>query len=499
MKFIISLDQGTTSCRAILFSRTGKVQGISQKEFRQIHPKQGWVEHDPADIWNVQSEVLKDLIKKRNVDLRNVAAIGIANQRETTIVWNRYTGKPVYNAIVWQCRRTAAICDNLKRRGLSDTIHQKTGLIIDAYFSATKIKWILDNVDGARQHAEAGELLFGTVDTYLIWKLTGGKVHATDYTNASRTMLFNLNTLEWDKDILKELNIPELMLPEVKPSSYTYGYTEKSLVGAEIPIAGIAGDQQAALFGQQCLKKGEAKNTYGTGCFMLMNIGEIPLISKNGLLTTIAWGINDRITYALEGSIFMAGAVVQWLRDDLRLIADASETETLAESVEDSKGIYLVPAFQGLGTPYWDMYARGGIVGLTQGVKKEHVVRAALESTAYRTRDVAEVMEEDSGIPIKQLRVDGGACKNNFLLQFQSDILGIEVARPQNIETTALGATFLAGLETGMWQNTDELSAIWTEDCIFTSKIDRSQRDQLYKGWKRAIERFRNWSDEGGI
>ena len=442
-KYILSFDQGTTSSRAILFDKAGMIIATAQQEFTQIFPKSGWVEHDAMEIWGTQSGVARQVLEETGTRPDEVAAIGITNQRETTVVWDKNTGKPVYNAIVWQCRRTASICDELKAKGWTDTIRKKTGLIIDAYFSGTKIKWILDHVAGARERAERGELLFGNIDTWLIWNLTRGKVHVTDYSNASRTMLFNINTLQWDDEILTELNIPRSMLPEVKPSSCVYGKTdERTFGGADIPIAGAAGDQQAALFGQACFEAGMAKNTYGTGCFMLMNTGTAPIISQNGLLTTIAWGIGDTVTYALEGSIFVAGAAVQWLRDQLRLVYDAAETEYYAERVEDTNGVYIVPAFTGLGAPYWDMYARGAIVGLSRGAKREHIVRATLESIAYGTRDVLSAMEKDSGITLKALKVDGGAAVNNFLMQFQADILNVPVHRPQVLETTALGAAY---------------------------------------------------------
>ena len=493
-KYILSFDQGTTSSRAILFDKTGAIIATAQQEFTQIFPKSGWVEHDAMEIWGTQSGVARQVLEETGTRPDEVAAIGITNQRETTVVWDKHTGKPVYNAIVWQCRRTASICDELKAKGWTDTIRQKTGLILDAYFSGTKIKWILDNVAGARERANRGELLFGNIDTWLIWNLTRGKVHVTDYSNASRTMLFNINTLQWDDEILKELNIPRLMLPEVKPSSCVYGNTdEHTFGGADIPIAGAAGDQQAALFGQACFDAGMAKNTYGTGCFMLMNTGSTPIISKNGLLTTIAWGIGDTVTYALEGSIFVAGAAVQWLRDQLRLVYDAAETEYYAERVEDTNGVYVVPAFTGLGAPYWDMYARGAIVGLSRGAKREHIVRATLESIAYRTRDVLSAMEKDSGIMLKALKVDGGAAVNNFLMQFQADILNVPVHRPQVLETTALGAAYLAGLAVGFWKDMEEIKRNWAVDRAFTVQMDEAARTQRYAGWQKAIRRAMNW------
>ena len=495
-KYILSFDQGTTSSRAILFDKAGSIIATAQQEFTQIFPQSGWVEHDAMEIWGTQSGVARQVLEETGTSPDEVAAIGITNQRETTVVWNKNTGKPVYNAIVWQCRRTAPICDELKAKGWADKIREKTGLIIDAYFSGTKVKWILDNVAGAREQAEKGELLFGNIDTWLIWNLTRGKVHVTDYTNASRTMLFNIKTLQWDDEILKELNIPRSMLPEVKPSSCVYGKTdERTFGGADIPIAGAAGDQQAALFGQACFEAGMAKNTYGTGCFMLMNTGTAPIISQNGLLTTIAWGIGDTVTYALEGSIFVAGAAVQWLRDQLRLVYDAAETEYYAERVEDTNGVYVVPAFTGLGAPYWDMYARGAIVGLSRGAKREHIVRATLESIAYGTRDVLSAMEKDSGIMLKALKVDGGAAVNNFLMQFQADILNVPVHRPRVLETTALGAAYLAGLAVGFWKDMEEIKRNWAVDRAFTVQMDEASRAQRYAGWQKAIRRAMSWED----
>ena len=495
-KYILSFDQGTTSSRAILFDKAGTIIATAQQEFTQIFPKSGWVEHDAMEIWGTQSGVARQVLEETGTRPDEVAAIGITNQRETTVVWDKNTGRPVYNAIVWQCRRTASICDELKAKGWTDTIRKKTGLIIDAYFSGTKIKWILDNVAGARERAERGELLFGNIDTWLIWNLTRGKVHVTDYSNASRTMLFNINTLQWDDEILTELNIPRSMLPEVKPSSCVYGKTdERTFGGADIPIAGAAGDQQAALFGQACFEAGMAKNTYGTGCFMLMNTGTAPIISQNGLLTTIAWGIGDTVTYALEGSIFVAGAAVQWLRDQLRLVYDAAETEYYAERVEDTNGVYVVPAFTGLGAPYWDMYARGAIVGLSRGAKREHIVRATLESIAYGTRDVLSAMEKDSGITLKALKVDGGAAVNNFLMQFQADILNVPVHRPHVLETTALGAAYLAGLAVGFWKDMEEIKRNWAVDRAFTVQMDEAARTQRYAGWQKAITRAMDWEE----
>ncbi|CDF58386.1 glycerol kinase GlpK [Thermobrachium celere] len=495
-KYILALDQGTTSSRAIVFDKGGQIISVAQKEFTQIYPKAGWVEHDPMEIWATQIGVANEAIAKAGLTAQDIAAIGITNQRETTVVWDKTTGKPIYNAIVWQCRRTADICDDLRNRGYAEMIRNKTGLVVDAYFSGTKIKWILDNVEGAREKAERGELLFGNIDTWLIWNLTGGKVHVTDYSNASRTMLYNIYELKWDEEILEILNIPKSMLPEVKPSSCIYGYTTVDVIGGEIPIAGDAGDQQAALFGQGCYREGMAKNTYGTGCFMLMNTGEKPVRSKNGLLTTIAWGVDGKVEYALEGSIFIAGAVIQWLRDELRMIKSAAESEEYATAVEDSNGVYVVPAFVGMGAPYWDMYARGTIVGLTRGAKKEHIIRAALESMAYQTMDVLKAMEEDSGISLSALKVDGGAVANNFLMQFQSDILNVDVYRPKVIETTALGAAYLAGLAVGYWENKEEILNNWAVDRKFEPNMDEEKRAKLVKGWHKAVKRALDWEKE---
>ncbi|NTW72232.1 MAG: glycerol kinase GlpK [Eubacteriaceae bacterium] len=493
-KVILSLDQGTTSSRAILFDQEGSILGSAQSEFTQIYPKPGWVEHDPMEIWGTQSGVAREVLDKTGIRPEEVAAIGITNQRETTIIWDKTTGKPVYNAIVWQCRRTADICDTLKADGWESKIREKTGLVIDAYFSGTKIKWILENVEGARVKADKGQLLFGNVDTWLIWNLTRGKVFTTDYSNASRTMLFNIKELKWDEEILSKLNIPASMLPEVKPSSYVYGYTDPDAFGGtEIPISGDAGDQQAALFGQACFEPGMAKNTYGTGCFMLMNTGEKPVESANGLLTTIAWGYGGKVEYALEGSIFNAGSAIQWLRDELRIIYDSAESEYYANLVSDTNGVYVVPAFTGLGAPYWDMYARGAIVGLTRGTKREHIVRATLESIAYQTRDVLEAMEEDSGIKLKTLKVDGGASANNFLMKFQADILCVPVRRPKILETTALGAAYLAGLAVGFWKDQDEIKSKWHLDKEFTSCMEEDKRSQLYRGWIKAVKRSMDW------
>ena len=499
-KYVIALDQGTTSSRAIVFDKDGNEVGVSQKEFTQIYPKAGWVEHDPMEIWASQSSVVTEVIAKTGITNDEIAALGITNQRETTIVWDKNTGKPVYNAIVWQCRRTANICDELKSRGLEEYVRHNTGLVIDAYFSGTKVKWILDNVEGARERAEKGELLFGTVDTWLIWKLTNGKVHVTDYTNASRTMLFNIRDLKWDDKMLEELNIPKSMLPEVKNSSEVYGQANLGGVGGtggvRVPIAGAAGDQQSALFGQACFEKGEAKNTYGTGCFLLMNTGENAVESKNGLLTTIAIGIDNKVEYALEGSVFVGGASIQWLRDELRLINDAADTEYFAKKVKDSNGVYVVPAFVGLGSPYWDMYARGTIVGLTRGANRNHIIRATLESIAYQSRDLIDAMEDDSNIKLAALKVDGGAVKNNFLMQFQSDILGTDVLRPVITETTALGAAYLAGLAVGFWKSKEEIRNRWQVETKFDPAIGEERKEKLYKGWKKAVERSMAWEDK---
>ena len=496
-KYIIALDQGTTSSRAILFDKCGNIVSSAQKEFTQIYPKAGWVEHNPMEIWGSQSGVLREVLETTSVRPDEIAAIGITNQRETTVVWDKNTGKPVYNAIVWQCRRTASICDDLKKKGLEESIKSKTGLMIDAYFSATKVKWILDNIEGAREKAENGDLLFGTIDTWLIWNLTRGKVHVTDYSNAARTMLYNIKDLKWDEDILKELEIPLCMLPEVKPSSEIYGYTDgEMLAGAKIPIAGCAGDQQAALFGQTCFEEGSVKNTYGTGCFLLMNTGSKPVESKNGLLTTIAWGVDGKVEYALEGSIFVGGASIQWLRDELRLIYDSGQSEYYANQVEDTNGVYVVPAFTGLGAPYWDMYARGAIFGLTRGAKRGHIVRATLESIAYQTKDVLNAMQEDSNMKLKMLRVDGGASANDFLMQFQADILNVNIDRPKVIETTALGAAYLAGLAVGFYKNKEEIRERYTIEKEFIASMDDRKRNLLYRGWKRAVERSLLWAKE---
>lgn len=493
-KYVIALDEGTTSCRAVLYDKNAVTVGSKQQEFTQIYPHPGWVEHDAEEIFKTQLMVLQNLLVDKEVRQDQIAAIGITNQRETIVIWDKKTGKPVYNAIVWQCRRTADYCEQLKKDGWTEKIKEKTGLLIDAYFSATKIKWILDNVPGVRKRAEAGELLAGTIDTWLIWKLSGGKCHVTDYTNACRTMLFNIHELQWDKELLQVLEIPECLLPVVTDSSKIYCNTDSEICGFNAPIASAVGDQQAALFGQGCFKKGDAKNTYGTGCFMLMNTGEEPVVSKN-LLTTIALGMNGKITYALEGSVFIGGAVIKWLRDELELISSAPEIDCLAESVPDSNGTYLVPAFVGLGTPYWDMYARGAIVGLTRGVKKAHICRAALEAIAYEVKDVMDTMIEDSGIRINMLYVDGGACVSNIMMQFQSDIMNTKVCRPMNVETTALGAAYLAGLAAGFWKNKEEILAGWKKNKVFKPEMSAEKRKSCYDGWKKAVERAKSWEE----
>lgn len=495
-KYIMALDQGTTSSRCILFDKQGNVCSIAQKEFEQLYPQPGWVEHDPMVIWSTQLSVATEAISKIGASAEEIAAIGITNQRETTIVWDKVTGVPVYPAIVWQCRRTADVVEALKAEGFDRVIREKTGLIPDAYFSATKVKWILDHVEGARKRAENGELLFGTVDTWLIWKLTKGKVHVTDYTNASRTMMYDIYKLQWDSEILEKLGIPRTMLPEVKSSSCIYGYTAEGFLGGKIPIAGAAGDQQAALFGQCCHEPGEVKNTYGTGCFLLMNTGKNPVKSKSGLLTTLAAGVDGQVEYALEGSVFVAGAAIQWLRDELRLIRTAGQTEEICQKVPDTNGAYVVPAFTGLGAPYWDAYARGTIVGLTRGVSAEHLVRATVESLAYQVYDVISAMEKDAGIPFKSLKVDGGASANNFLMQFQADILQAEVQRPKCIETTALGAAYLAGLAVGFWKNRREILENWTLDSSFTPKMEENVRKKLIKGWHKAVKCSFLWAKE---
>lgn len=492
--YIMALDQGTTSSRCILFDRQGNICSMAQMEFKQIFPKPGWVEHDPMEIWSSQIAVAAKAMGKIGVTEKNIAAIGITNQRETTIVWEKATGKPVYNAIVWQCRRTAEKVEELVKDGFGEKIHKKTGLIPDAYFSATKLAWILDHIEQGRERAKNGELLFGTVDTWLIWKLTGGQAHVTDYTNASRTMLFDIHKRKWDEEILQKLDIPCEMLPEVKPSSGVYGYTKDCLIGDGIAIAGAAGDQQAALFGQCCFRSGDVKNTYGTGCFLLMNTGDWPVISKNGLLTTIAAGVDDQIQYALEGSVFVAGAAIQWLRDDLRMIDHAAESEEYCKKVKDSNGIYVVPAFTGLAAPYWDPYARGTIVGITRGTKKEHLIRATVESLAYQVTDVIEAMEKEAGLSLASLKVDGGACANDFLMQFQADLLNAKVERPKCIETTALGAAYLAGIGVGYWKNSEEIRKNWALEHTFLPKQEENWRKEVRKGWKKAVSCAGGWA-----
>ena len=491
-KYIISLDQGTTSSRALLVDQEGAIVNMVQQEFQQIFPKPGWVEHDPKEILESQLSVMHQLIEKVAIDVGDILAIGITNQRETTLVWDKNTGEPVYNAIVWQDKRTADICEALKKKGLVDHVRKTTGLVIDSYFSGTKVKWILDHVDGARERAENGDLLMGTVDSWLVWNMTNKQNHITDYTNASRTMIFDIVNLKWDKTLLTELEIPDSMLPDVKPSAHHFGNYE--LNGVKIPIAGIAGDQQAALFGQGCFEKGTAKNTYGTGCFMLMNTGEEPQFSNNGLLTTIAYGLNGKVNYAFEGSIFIAGAAIQWLRDGLDLIEDAKETEALANSVPGDSSVVVVPAFAGLGAPYWDMYARGAIFGLTRDTGKAHLAKATLESLAYQTKDILNAMEEDSGVALQNLKVDGGACANNYLMQFQADILGTEVHRPKVIESTAMGAAFLAGIQVGLWTQSD-IDQSRPMDRIFKPTFDAERRNGLYKNWQKAVERTKGWED----
>lgn len=493
-KYIMALDAGTTSSRCILFNKTGEMVSMAQKEFTQHFPQPGWVEHDANEIWSTQLGVAVEAMLKAGASAKDIAAIGITNQRETTIVWDKNTGEPICNAIVWQCRRTSEYCDSLKEKGLVDTFRQKTGLVIDAYFSGTKLKWILDHIPGARERAEKGELLFGTVETWLIWKLTKGNVHVTDFSNASRTMLFNINTLEWDEEILKELNIPKCMLPEVKPSSCVYGETDPQFFGTPILIGGAAGDQQAALFGQTCFEPGEAKNTYGTGCFMLMNTGERPVFSENGLVTTIAWGLDGKVEYALEGSIFVAGAAIQWLRDELQIIERAYETEELAQRVPDTNGCYVVPAFTGLGAPHWDQYARGAILGLTRGVNRYHIIRATLDSLCYQTNDVLKAMEADSGIKLAALKVDGGACANNYLMQTQSDLINAPVKRPCCVETTAMGAAYLAGLAVDYWKDKDEVRKNWAIDKIFEPQISDEKREEMVNGWDKAVKRSYGWA-----
>ncbi|NLV86165.1 MAG: glycerol kinase GlpK [Clostridiales bacterium] len=495
-RYVMALDAGTTSNRCIIFNEKGEVCSASQKEFTQRFPKPGWVEHDANEIWATQLGVAVEAMSKIGATAEDIATIGITNQRETTVVWDKNTGEPIYNAIVWQCRRTSEYCDSLREKGLVDTFRQKTGLVIDAYFSGTKLKWILDNVPEARSRAEKGEIIFGTIETWLIWKLTGGGAHVTDYSNASRTMLFNINTLEWDEEILKEMDIPKAMLPKAMPSSVIYGETVPSLFGGAIKISGAAGDQQAALFGQTCFKAGEAKNTYGTGCFLLMNTGEKPVFSKNGLVTTIAWGLDGKVQYALEGSIFVAGAAIQWLRDEMKLIDSSSDSEYMAGKVLDTNGCYVVPAFTGLGAPYWDQYARGTIVGLTRGVNKYHIIRATLESLAYQTNDVLNAMKADSCIDLAALKVDGGASSNNLLMQMQSNFIQAPVHRPKCVETTAMGAAYLAGLAVGYWKNKEDVLKNWAIDRVFTPEIDMEERDEMVRGWDRAVKCSFGWAKE---
>ncbi|WP_129139487.1 glycerol kinase GlpK [Modicisalibacter coralii] len=495
-QYILAFDQGTTSCRAILFDRDARIVGIAQKEFNQYYPTPGWVEHDAMEIWGSQMGVAREVLETYGVKPSQVAAIGITNQRETTVIWDRHTGKPVYNAIVWQDRRTAPLCDDLKARGLETYIRETTGLVADAYFSGTKIRWILDNVEGVRERAERGDLLFGTMDSWLVWNLTRGERHITDYSNASRTLLYDIRNLDWDQRMLDELGIPSSLLPDVRSSSEVYGTTDAEMfAGARIPIAGIAGDQQAALFGQTCFEKGMVKNTYGTGCFLLMNTGETPVPSASGLLTTIAWGLDGRVSYALEGAIFIAGAAVQWLRDELKLIDSAEDSEYFAGKVEDAGGVYVVPAFAGLGAPYWDMYARGAIFGLTRGTRKEHIARATLDSLAYQTKDVIDAMQADSGIALKSLRVDGGAVANNVMMQFQADMLGVAVERPEVTESTALGAAYLAGIAVGLWTQ-DEVVGKGRLEHTFEPVMEAAQRERHYKGWKKAVRRTMDWERE---
>ena len=495
-KYLMAFDQGTTSSRCILFTEDGQMHSVAQKEFEQKYPKPGWVEHDPMEIWSTQYSVATEAMAKVGATAKDVAAIGITNQRETTVVWNKETGEPVYNAIVWQCRRTSDYCETLKGEGFDKLIQERTGLPVDAYFSGTKLRWILENVEGAKAAAEKGDLLFGTIDTWLLWKLTKGAVHATDYSNASRTLLYNIHKLEWDQEILDKFGIPKSMLPEVKPSSHVYGKNDGSLLGGEITIAGIAGDQQSALFGQCCFEPGMVKNTYGTGCFTLMNTGEKAVASKNGLVTTIAWGLDGKVEYALEGSVFIAGAAVQWLRDGLRMLDNAAFSEAYAEKVDDANDVYVVPAFVGLGAPYWDQYARGIIVGLTRGVEKEHFIRATLESIAYQSYDVIEAMALDTGDKLKQVRVDGGACNNNFLMQFQADILNADVVRPEVTESTAMGAVFLAGLAVGYYKTKEEITQKIAVSRTFTPKMDEERRKKLLNGWKEAVKRSLGWAKE---
>ncbi len=494
-KFILALDQGTTSSRAIVFDHAGDIKAVGQKEFRQIFPRPGWVEHDATEIWSTQIGVAQEALSKAGIRASDVAAIGITNQRETTLIWDRQTGRPIHNAIVWQDRRTAPYCDEIRAQHEA-TFQQKTGLVLDAYFSGTKVRWLLDNVEGARERAEKGELAFGTIDSWLVYNLTGGELHITDATNASRTLLYNIHTGEWDDELLSILNVPRSVLPEVRNSSEVYGQTAEGLLGARIPIAGIGGDQQAATFGQACLEKGMAKNTYGTGCFMLMNTAQEAVPSQNKLLTTVAWQLDGQRTYALEGSVFIAGAVVQWLRDGLGIIRDSGEVEALARTVDSSEGVMLVPAFVGLGAPYWDSYARGTMVGITRGTTKAHIARAALESVAYQSAELLEAMQKDAGAPLKELRVDGGASNNDLMMQFQADILGVPVVRPKVTETTALGAAYLAGLAVGYWQSTDEIAGQWQEGKRFEPQMEAGERERLMTRWKKAVSRARDWEDE---
>ena len=496
-RYVLALDQGTTSSRAILFDNEQNIIAVRQREFEQLYPQQGWVEHDPMEIWSSQYGVMNEVVAQSGVDAHDIAAIGITNQRETTILWEKATGRPIYNAIVWQCRRTAPLVDELlSQPGMAEYIKENTGLVPDAYFSATKIKWILDHVPGARERAQAGEILFGTVDSWLVWKLTGGKVHVTDRTNASRTMLYNIHKLDWDDTLLNALDIPRAMLPRVTDSSEIYGYTD--LCGVQVPVAGIAGDQQAALFGQGCFSKGEAKNTYGTGCFLLMNTGDTPCMSRNGLLTTIAIGLDGKVQYALEGSVFVGGAVIQWLRDEMRFITESKDAEYYAQKVEDTGGVYLVPAFTGLGAPHWDMYARGCIIGITRGTKREHIIRAAQESIAYQSYDLVKAMEKDTGIPLDSLKVDGGASRDRFLMQFQADILGCRVDRPMIRETTALGAAYLAGLAVGVWKDREELCRLWHCDTTFYPQMEEERHQRLLHGWHKAVGRSKGWAESDG-
>jgi glycerol kinase len=492
-KYILALDQGTTSSRSIIFNRMGEAVASCSKPFQQIYPKPGWVEHDPNQIWDSQIHTVRDALNQAKLKIGDIAAIGITNQRETTVVWDRNSGAPVYNAIVWQCRRTAETCERLKSEHFDVTLKEKTGLVADAYFSGTKVAWILDHVPGAREKAESGSLAFGTIDSWLVYKLSGGKTHITDYSNASRTLLYNIYDLRWDADILRRLGIPATMLPEVKPSSEVFTFTEAKVLGATVPISGMAGDQQAALFGQCCFEAGMIKNTYGTGCFLLMNTGDKPKRSASGLLTTIAWGVDGRVEYALEGSVFIGGAVIQWLREELKLIESAAESEALATRVEDSNGVFIVPAFVGLGAPHWDPYARGSILGLTRGANRNHIVRAALESIAFQTKDVVDCISLDSGLTLSELRIDGGAAANNFLCQFQADILQAKVTRPKDLETTARGAAYLAGLAVGFWKDKEELARNWSIDREFVPQMSLSRRQELVRGWQRAVERSRNW------